>query len=134
MLAVVGKYVGGKVLTAVLVVTSGLILIWYWQLPPEQKDAIWSGLRNSLVWIAFAAAVPWAFYFVPPILVRADSNLVSALGLFGYLLIDALALFWLAGWHVSGTLAWMIVLLAMACAAIYDFLVCEYLAQQAEQQ
>ena len=128
-----GKYVGGKVLTALLVVTSAMIVIWYWQLPPEQKEAIWSGLKCSLIWIGFAAVLPWALFFVPPMLVRAESNLISALGLIGYLVLDVLAALWLADWQVGGALAWLVVILGFGCAAIYNLLVSEYLAQQAEE-
>lgn len=133
MIAMLGKYVGGRVLTAALVVTSAIAVIWYWQLPPEQKNAIWTVIRNALIWVGFAAAMPWALFFVPPILLRADSNLASALGLGGYLTLDALAIFWLAGWNIAGTLAWMVVILALSCAAVYNLVVCEYFAGQAEQ-
>lgn len=133
MLAVIGKYVGGRVLTAALVVTSAIAVIAYWNLPPEQKQAIWTGIRNGFIWVGFAAAMPWALFFVPPMIVRADSNLVSALTLGGYLVLDALVMFWLPVRHVSGILGWILVLLALACAAIYNFVVCEYSAQRAEQ-
>jgi hypothetical protein len=133
MLASLGKYVGGKVLTALLVVTSAVIVIWFWQLPPEKKEAIWNGLKYSLIWIGFTGVLPWALFFVPPMLVRAESNLVSAAGLMGYLIIDILAALWLAGWHFGGALAWLVVVLGFGCAATYNFVVCEYLAQRAEE-
>ena len=133
MLAGLGKYVGGKVLTALLVVTSAVIIIWFWQLPPEKKEAIWNGLKYSLIWIGFAGVLPWALFFVPPMLVRAESNLVSAAGLMGYLVIDILAALWLAGWHFGGALAWLVVVLGFGCAATYNFVVCEYLARRAEE-
>jgi hypothetical protein len=129
----IGKYVGGKVLTAVLVVTSAMVVIWYWQLPAEQKQSIWNAIKYSLIWIGFAAVLPWGLFFVPSLLVRAESNLVSALGLASYLLLDMLAALWLADWHVNGTLAWLVLILGFGCAAIYNLLVSEYLAQRAEQ-
>ena len=132
MIAVIGKYVGGKVLTARRVVTSAIIVIWYWNLSPEAKQAIWDGLKHSLIWIGFAAVLPWALFFVPPWLVRAESNLLSALGLIGYLVVDVLAALWLADWHIDGALVWLVVILGFGCAAIYNFLVSEYLAQRAE--
>lgn len=132
MIETLGKYVGGKVLTAILVVTSAMVVIWYWQLPAEDKEAIWSGIKHALIWVGFAGVLPWALFFVPPMMVRAESNLISALGLIGYLVLDVLAALWLAGWHISGALTWLVVILGFGCAAIYNFVVCEYLAQKSE--
>ena len=42
MIDSMAKYVGGKVLSALLVVASVMAMIWYWNLPVETKNAIWS--------------------------------------------------------------------------------------------
>jgi hypothetical protein len=133
MLQGIAKYVGGKVLTAVIAVTAAVILIWYWQLPPEAKQAIWDALRRALIWTGVVAVLPWATFFVPPLLVRAESNVVSALALLGYLLVDVVAALWLAGWSISGAMTWLVVLFGFGCAATYNFVVCEYLAGRAEE-
>ena len=133
MIEGIGKYVGGKVLTAILIVTSGVVLIWYWQLPAESKQAMWDALKHGLIWVGFVAVLPWATFFVPPMLVRADSNLISALALAGYLLVDVVAALWLAGWTVGGALAWLVLILGFGCAGVYNLVVCEYLAGRAEE-
>ncbi len=134
MIESIGKYVGGKVITAVLVVTSGVVLIWYWQLEPEQKQAIWDTIKYSIVWVGFAAALPWGLFFVPPMVVRAESNLVSVLALVGYLILDVLMAFYLAGWHIEGgALTWAVLILGFLCAAVYNFVITESLARKAEE-
>ena len=133
MLEGIGKFVGGKVLTAILVVTGGVVLIWYWQLSPEAKQAMWDALKHGLIWVGFVAVLPWATFFVPPLMVRAESNVVSALGLVAYLVVDALVAFWLADWSVGGAMSWLVLLLGFGCAAVYNFIVCEYLAGRAEE-
>jgi hypothetical protein len=132
MIQAIAKFVGGKVLTAVLTVSVALVVIWYWRLDPAARAAIWTNARLILTWIALAAVMPWALFFVPPLVIRTESNLVSALTLIGYLLIDILLALWLAGWSVASTLAWSAMILGFLCAAVYNFVVCEFLADRAE--
>lgn len=132
MIQAIAKYVGGKVLTAVLTVTVALVVIWYWRLDPAARAAIWTNARLILTWIGFATVLPWALFFVPPLVLKAESNLVSALTLSAYLLVDVLWALWLSGWAVGGTLAWAVMILGFLCAAVYNFVVCEFLADRAE--
>jgi hypothetical protein len=132
MLQPVAKYVGGKMLTAILTVAVVLVVIWYWRLDPAAREALWSSVRAVLVWLGFVAVFPWALFLVPPMIVRAESNAVSAAALLGYLLVDVLFAFWLAGWSVSGTLIWALLILGFLAAGVYNFIVCEYLAERAE--
>jgi hypothetical protein len=132
MIEAIGKYVGGKVITAIIVVTSAVILIWIWQMSPEQRGAIVDTIKHSAIWVGFAAALPWAFFFVPPMAVKAESNLVSALVLVGYMLLDMLMAFYLAGWSPGGTLTWAVMILGFLCAAVYNFVVTDFLADRAD--
>jgi hypothetical protein len=83
MIEGVARYVGGKVLMAVLGVASVLVVVWYWRLPEESRAAIWTTVRGALVWAGFVAALPWALFFVPGLVVRAENNWVSAAALLG---------------------------------------------------
>ncbi|HOW18846.1 MAG TPA: hypothetical protein PLC79_07400 [Phycisphaerae bacterium] len=132
MIRAIAKYVGGKVLTAALTVTAALVVIWYWRLDPDARAAIWTTARLVLTWIGLAAVLPWALFFVPPLVLRAESNLISGLMLLGYLLLDVLAALWLAGWGADSSLAWAVMILGFLCAAVYNFLVCEYIATRAD--
>lgn len=132
MIEGIGKYVGGKVLTAILVVAVAVVVIGYVRLEPARREALWATVRAVLLWIGLAAMLPWALFFVPPLVVRAESNLVSVLALVGYLLIDVLLALWLADWSVSGTLAWAVLILGFLGAAVYNYMVCEFFAERAE--
>lgn len=132
MIEAIAKHVSGKIITAILAVTVILIIIWYWRLEPAARAALWMSVRLALVWIGLAAALPWALFFVPPLVLKAESNLASALALLGYLLVDVLLALWLAGWGVESTLAWAVMILGFACAGVYNLLVCEFLAERAE--
>lgn len=125
------KYLSGKVVGIVLLVCGAMIIIWYLRLTDEQRATIWSTARGALVWAGCVAALPWALFFVPAWVVRLESNLASAAMLAGFLAVDiALALF------LSGpvTYGWQkaALLFGFLCAAAYNFIVCEFLAQRAE--
>ncbi len=134
MIAGLAKFVGAKVLTAVLVVVGIMIVIWYWQLPAESKQAIWTALKLGLLWIGFAAVLPWALFFVPPLVLRAESNLAGVAVLLGYLALDVLAALWLAGWQVGSAAGWAVLILGFLAAGVYNFLVSEFVASRAEEQ
>lgn len=132
MFPTVAKFVGGKILTAVLVVTSALIIIWYYRLPLEERDAIWTAARHALVWFGFVVVLPWATFFVPVRVARADSNTASALMLLGYLAVDIAFALYLTGGTIGGTFQAAILILGFLCAALYNFLACEFVADRAE--
>jgi hypothetical protein len=131
MWAAIGKYVGGKVLTAVLVVAafgSG----FYFYKNPDHLKTIGTVLKWVLAWIGFALVLPWALFFVVAWVRKFESNVAPALMLIGYLALDVLAALYLAGWHVGGALTWMVFILGFLAAGIYNFLVCETIDRRIE--
>jgi len=132
MIEGVAKYVGGKVLAAVLVVASAIMIIWYFRLPVEARAALWTTVRNVLIWIGLVAALPWATFFVPVMAVRAESNLVSAMTLIGYLAVDIVLAMFLCGGHWDGGWRMGAMVLGFLCAAVYNFVVCDFIAGRAE--
>ena len=128
-----GKFVGGKAVTAILVVAGGASLIWFWK-HPEALQAIWATLKGVLAWMGFVAVLPWATFFVPGRIVKLESNVAAGAMLGGYLIVDAFVAFWLGGWGFEGTLTWVVVLLGFLSAAVYNFLVCDHLAERLGEQ
>ena len=129
----VGKYVGGKVLTAVLAVASAAGVIWFWK-HPEQLQTIWRVIKYVLAWLGFVIVLPWALFFVPGWVVKKESNLAAGLMLAGYLVLDiAVALLLVGNLSGRGTLTWIVLLLGFATAAVYNFLVCDYQADRIDE-
>ena len=132
MLTAIGQYVGGKVVTAVLVVAGAGAVIWFWK-HPEQLETIWRTLKYVVAWLGFVLVLPWAMFFVTPWVVARDSNTAAAAMLIGYLLADALVAFWLMGsLRGHGVLTWAVVLLGFLSAGVYNLKVCEYQAARVE--
>ena len=127
----IGKYVGGKVLTAILVVGSAASMYWFYR-HPEQLESVWDVLKSVLAWLGIVLVLPWAGFFLMPWVTKLDTNVASGLLLAGYLAIDFLVAVALSGWSVEGTLTWMVLILGLLAAGVYNFLVCEYQAHRIE--
>jgi len=128
----IGQYVGGRVLTAVLVVASAAGIIWFWK-HPEQLQSLWQVIKYVLAWLGFAIVLPWALFFVSPWVAKKESNLAAGLMLGGYLVLDVIAALWLAGVGGHGTLTWIVLLLGFLSAGVYNFLVCDFQAEKIDQ-
>ena len=133
MLQAIGQYVGGKVITALLVVSGGCTVIYFYK-HPDDLATIWTTLKYALAWLGFVAILPWATFFVTRWVVSTDSNLAAGIMLVGYSIADALVAFWLMG-GVRGhaALTWVVVLLGFLTAAVYNFKVCECQAEHFEE-
>lgn len=126
------RSIGAKLLTAVLGVASIIVIVWYWRLPPESRAQIWEMARGALIWTGFVIVLPWALFFVPARVLRAESNWISALTLLLYLGLDIAFALFLCGGRVGGTWQTGAMILGFLIAAVYNFAVCEFLAQRAE--
>ena len=127
----IGKYVGGKVVTAMCVVASGAALIWFWR-HPESARALWTVVKYGIAWLGFAGVLPWLLYPLLPKILRYESNAASVAVLLALWLADALCALWLCGWRLSDALGATVVLFGTLGAAAYNFVVCESLARQVE--
>lgn len=131
MWGTLGKYVGGKVLTAILVVATGCGVIWFWK-HPEHIESLWEATKASLVWIGFVLVLPWATFFAVPLVRKFDSNAAAAVMLAAYAALDALVAFYLAEWHVEGALTWAVILLGLLAASVYNYLVAQTIDDRME--
>ncbi len=119
-------------MTAILIVATGASLIWFWK-HPEELQAVWASMKSVLAWLGFVIVFPWALFFMPAKIVRLESNGAAAAMLAGYLLADILVALWLADWSITGTLTWVVLLLGFLTAGVYNFLVCDYVAERIEE-
>ncbi|MEK6799787.1 MAG: hypothetical protein AABZ12_12550 [Planctomycetota bacterium] len=133
MLTTLGQYIGGKVVTAILVVSGSGAAIWFWR-HPEDLATIWVTLKYVIVWLGFVVILPWASCFVTPWVVEKESNFAAGLMLGGYSVADAVVAFCLIG-RIGGLggFTWMILLLGFLAAAVYNLKVCEYQAGRLDE-
>jgi hypothetical protein len=132
MIETIGKYIGGKVLAAGLAVASVLVVVWYWRLPLEARAHLWLTAQGVMTWIGFVAVLPWALFFVPAKVLRAESNAASGVALAAYLAVDLGFALYLTGGRLGDRWAAGVMVVGLLCAGFYNFLVCEFLAQRSE--
>lgn len=132
MIKAIGEYVGGKVLTAILIVTGGAGLLYFYK-HPEQWDALWSIVGRAATWVGIVAVVPWACFWATRWAVRRDSNAAGAIVLAAYLAVDVIAALLLAGVHGHGVLTWTVFIFGFLAAGVYNLVVCDYQADRLDQ-
>ncbi|MCG3136512.1 MAG: hypothetical protein HJJLKODD_00346 [Phycisphaerae bacterium] len=127
-----GRHIGGKVLTALLLLAVCLTGYWFYQ-NPEQLQSIWQVVKYTLIWIGFVAVLPWALFFLPQMILRFENNLAGVGLLICYAILDVLMAWWLADWDFEGgALTWSVRMIGFLVASLYNFLVADYLASRAD--
>ena len=102
-----------------------------YKLGPEGRQMVWNGIWRTLVWVVIAAALPWSARFFMRRVLEFGSNWAGFVLLAVFLLVDiVVGLVLLQRWPSSGW-GWVAGLAAVAIAGTYNFLVAEYLSEQA---
>lgn len=131
MWASIGKYVGGKVLTAMLAVLAFGCGLWAWK-HPEELRAIGHVLKYVALWLGIALVLPWAAFPVLPWVVKKESNVVAGLLLAALTALDVGMALLMTGVSGLGTLSWLVLLLGFLSAGVYNFVVCNFQASRIE--
>ena len=121
-----GEKVLGYVALGLLV--AGGVALWR---SPETAAAIWGGVWRTAVWVVIAGGLPWIARLFIGRIVEIGSNWAGVMLLAGLVLVDAACgVILMSGWP-SGGWGWVAALAALAVAGTYNYLVTEYLSQQA---
>lgn len=111
-----------------LLVALGVLALW--QIGPDGRGALLSGLGRSAFWLAVVVALPWSAWWYIHRLLEVGSNWAGLALLVGLTSIDILlGVVLLTAWPASFWL-WLVVLCLVGAAAAYNYLVAEYLAQR----
>ncbi len=130
MLGIVGK-LGDKILTMVALALVALGGYALYEMGPGGRAALWAGIWHTVAWIVIVAALPWsAKAFIGRVL-GAGTNWAGVVLLAAYTLTDLIAGRLLMGaWPASGW-GWLAGLAALGIAGSYNYLVTEFVAEQA---
>lgn len=111
-----------------LIVAAGVGL---WQMGPDARGALFSGIWRSLAWLLIVAVVPWSARLYIRRVLDVGSNWAGAVLIAALTLADLVAgVLLLSAWP-AGLWSWLVCIVLLAIAATYNFLVTEYLADQA---
>lgn len=122
---------GEKILTWIALGLLVLVGVAIYRMGPAGRQALWEGLWRSAVWVVFVAAVPWSAKWVIRRILEIGSNWAGFLLIAAYVVMDVVVGVILLGGLPSGGWGWVAALAALAVAGAYNFLVAEYLAEQA---
>ena len=123
--------VGEKLLTLIGAALLVLLAITFYRMDAATKTAIWEGIWRTTAWVIIAAALPWSGQFFVRRLIAVGSNWAGVALIAAFTLINAiLGLILMHGWPAGGA-AWLASLAALGIAGTYNYLVSEYLAEQA---
>ena len=124
------KTVTGKVVAGVMalaVIAGGIS--WY-QMDPATRQMLLSGTGRIIAWLGIVLLVPWATFFITTWVARFESNAAGAGLIAAYTLIEAVLLGWLFDWNIHGAMPWTFVVAGSLFAAVYNLLVCDWLAEK----
>ncbi len=130
MLGLLGK-LGDKILTMIAIALVGLGAYALYRLGPDGRAALWAGIWHTVAWVVIAAALPWSGKLYVRRLLDVGSNWAGIAAISALTLIDLIVGRVLMGAWPGGGWAWLASLAALAAAGSYNYLVTEYLAEQA---
>ena len=123
--SVTGKVVAGAVTLAV--VAAG---ISWWQMDPATRQMLLSGTGRIISWLGIVLLAPWATFFLTTWVAKRESNTAGAALVAAYTVAEAVLLAKLFDWNVRTPTAWTFLLVGAMFAAVYNLLVCDWLAEK----
>jgi len=123
--SVTGKVVAGAV--ALAVVAAG---ISWWQMDEATRQMLLSGTGKIVSWLLVVLFVPWATFFLTTWVAKHESNAAGAALVASYTVLEALLLAKLFDWNVRTPTAWTFLVVGALFAAVYNLLVCDWLAEK----
>jgi hypothetical protein len=124
---VTGKVVGGIVGLVVIIAA-----ISWWRMDPATKQMLLSGTGKIVSWLGIVLVAPWATFFAIAWVGRMRSNRAGAILVFTYTALEVMLLAYLFNWRMPGATAWTFFTLGALVAAVYNLLVCDWLAEKLE--
>ena len=112
--------------TLLAVVAAGVA---YYEMPVDQRDALWHNVGRVAVWAGIVLALPWATFFVTTAVARRESNGSGAALVAGYTLLDAVVLMLLVGLP-AGTFLACAAIFGVLLALTYNLLTCDFVAER----
>ncbi len=130
MLGLLGK-LGDKILTMIAFALVLLGAYALYRMGPEGRGALWTGITHTIAWVVIAGAIPWSSKAFVRRLLAVGSNWAGVAAIAAFTLVDLVAgRILMGGWPASGW-GWVASLAALAVAGSYNYLVTEYVAEQA---
>jgi len=124
------KSITGRIVTGLVALAVIAAAISWWQMDESTRQMLVSGAGRILVWLGIVLVLPWASIAIIGWVARMESNAASGLLVGVYSIAEVVLLAWLFDWYVPGPAAWTFLLLGGLVAAVYNLLLCDWLAEK----
>jgi len=117
---------------AVGIVTLGAAGAAWYEADPVTRQTLVDDLGKIGGWLALVGLVPWAGFLVIAHVARMGSNRAGAILVAGFTVLEIAVLLWLMGASGHGKTAWIFITAGALGAAVYNLLVCDWIAEKLE--
>jgi hypothetical protein len=124
------KGIAGKLVAGLVGLVVVIAAISWFQMDSSTRQELLSAAGRIFAWIGIVIVLPWATFFLTTAVARLESNAAGAALVGLYTLVEFLLLLWLFDWSIGGALAWTFVIVGLLTAALYNLLVCDWLAEK----
>ncbi|MFH1746763.1 MAG: hypothetical protein ABIG44_06925 [Planctomycetota bacterium] len=120
-----------KVITWVVLAILLCVGFTLYKLGATGRQALMDALWKSTLWILVVAALPWSFQLFKARILEMGVNWVGLVVLGAFVLVDIIVGLILLGGAPPGLWPWLATLAVLGLATAYNFLVTEYISEQA---
>lgn len=124
--------IGGKILTAGLVLGVGVAGYGWYQADPATRSLVLSSVGKIIGWLLAVILIPWASFLVIGWVAKKDSNAAGVVLVGAMTIAEAIGLLWLFDFGLSGGAAWSLVIAAVLLALVYNVFTCDWIAEWIE--
>jgi hypothetical protein len=102
-----------------------------YRMGPAGRTALWEGIWRTGFWVLWAAAVPWTARLFIGRLLEVGANWAGVAVIAAFSLLDVVVGLVLLGGLPATGWGWVAAIAALGVASTYNYLVAEYLSEQA---
>jgi FtsH-binding integral membrane protein len=124
------KSIGGKIVTGLVALGVVASLIAWFQMDQGTRDHIEADTGRILSWLGIVLLLPWVTFFATTAVAKQESNLMGALLVIGYTIVEAVVLAWLFGWSLHGAMPLVFFSGAVLLAGAYNLFTCDWIAEK----
>jgi len=124
------KSISGRIVTGLVALGVVAAAISWWQMDESTRQMLLAGTGRILAWFGVMLAWPWVSFAIIARVARQESNLAGGLLVGAYTVAEVVLLACLFHWRLPNATAWTFLLLGGLVSAVYNILVCDWIAEK----
>jgi hypothetical protein len=124
------KGIGGKVVGGIVILGVVVAGIAFYQAGPEGRAAFFDASGKIMGWLLIVVLAPWALFWLVVKVAKRETNASAAALVVGITLAELLGLWWMFNFGIGGPITITFFLVGALLAAVYNLLVCDWIADK----